>query len=50
MWDMAREFCAYLSARRKWWLAPVFVALILFGGFLILAQGSAVAPFIYTIF
>ncbi|MEM7399458.1 MAG: DUF5989 family protein [Pseudomonadota bacterium] len=50
MFNLAREFLAYLSARKKWWLAPVFLALLLFGGFLILAQGSAVAPFVYTIF
>jgi Family of unknown function (DUF5989) len=39
-----------LSARKKWWLAPILLALLIFGGFLILAQGSAIAPFIYTVF
>jgi hypothetical protein len=47
---LAREFLAYMSARKKWWLAPVILVLLLFGGLMILAQGSAVAPFIYTVF
>jgi hypothetical protein len=47
---LLHEFIAYMSARRKWWLAPIMVVLLIFGGLLILAQGSAVAPFIYTVF
>jgi hypothetical protein len=47
---LAREFLAYMSARKKWWLAPILIVLLIFGGLLILAQGSAVAPFIYTVF
>jgi hypothetical protein len=47
---LAREFFAYMSARKKWWLAPIIFVLLIFGGLLILAQGSAVAPFIYTVF
>jgi len=50
MLDLVREFYAYLGARKKWWLAPILLVLLIFGGILILAQGSAVAPFIYTIF
>ncbi len=50
MTALAREFLAYMSARKKWWLAPILLALLIFGGFLILAQGSAIAPFIYTVF
>ena len=50
MAGLAREFLAYISARKKWWLAPVLLVLLIFGGLLILAQGSAVAPFIYTVF
>jgi Family of unknown function (DUF5989) len=46
----AREFLEYLGARKKWWLLPILAVLLLFGGLLILAQGSAVAPFIYTVF
>ena len=45
-----KELLVYMGARKKWWLAPVIVILVVFGGLLILAQGSAVAPFIYTIF
>ena len=44
------EFWAFLRTRKKYWLFPVFVMLALFGGLLVLSQGSAVAPFIYTIF
>jgi hypothetical protein len=36
--------------RRKWWLAPVIATLVMVGGLLVLAQGSAIAPFIYTVF
>jgi hypothetical protein len=44
------EFWAYLRARKKFWLLPVLLVLLLFGGLMILAKGSAIAPFIYTIF
>ncbi len=44
------ELKDYIIARRKWWLVPVLAALLIIGGLLVLAQGSAVAPFIYTIF
>jgi Family of unknown function (DUF5989) len=47
---LAREFFAYMGARKKWWLAPILLVLLIFGALLILAQGSAVAPFIYTVF
>jgi hypothetical protein len=47
---LAREFFAYMGARKKWWLAPILLVLMIFGALLILAQGSAVAPFIYTVF
>ena len=50
MVSLARELFAYMGARKKWWLLPIFVMLLVFGGLLILAQGSAVAPFIYTVF
>ncbi len=45
-----REFVRFLMARKKYWLIPVLLVMVLFGGLLVLAQGSAVAPFIYTIF
>ena len=45
-----KELFAYMGARKKWWLAPVLMVLVMLGGLLVLAQGSAVAPFIYTVF
>jgi hypothetical protein len=45
-----REMWAFLRARKKFWLLPVLLVLTLIGGLLVLAEGSAVAPFIYTIF
>ena len=44
------EFWQFLKARKKFWLLPMIIMLVLFGGLIVLAQGSAVAPFIYTIF
>jgi hypothetical protein len=45
-----KEFCEFLKVRKKYWLLPIVIVLVLFGGLIILSQGSAVAPFIYTIF
>ena len=50
MISLARELFAYMGAHKKWWLLPILLVLLVFGGLLILAQGSAVAPFIYTVF
>jgi len=44
------EFGRFLRARKKFWLWPIIAVLVIFGGLLVLAQGSVVAPFIYTIF
>ncbi len=44
------ELWQFLRDRKKFWLAPIMLIVLLFGGLLVLAQGSAVAPFIYTIF
>ena len=44
------EFWQYMRARKKFWLLPLLLVLLLFGGLMILAKGSAIAPFIYTIF
>ena len=44
------EFWNFLRIRKKYWLFPIIIVLLLFGGLIILSQGSAVAPFIYTIF
>ena len=45
-----KEFWEFLKVRKKYWLLPIIIVLVIFGGLIILAQGSAVAPFIYTIF
>lgn len=50
MRTFVKEFAAYLVAHRKLWLMPIFVVLLLIGGLLVLVQGSALAPFIYTVF
>jgi Family of unknown function (DUF5989) len=44
------ELWAFMRVRKKYWLAPILLMLIVFGGLIILAQGTAVAPFIYTLF
>ena len=44
------EFWEFLKVRRKFWLLPIIIILFLFGGLLVLSQGSAEAPFIYAIF
>tara|TARA_B110000027_G_scaffold21340_1_gene22701 strand:- start:23 stop:172 length:150 start_codon:yes stop_codon:yes gene_type:complete len=48
--EFLREFLRFLVVRKKYWLLPIIIAILLFGGLIILSQGSAVAPFIYTIF
>lgn len=45
-----KELWSFLKARKKFWLLPVIVMMVLFGGLVVLSQGSAVAPFIYTLF
>jgi hypothetical protein len=44
------ELWSFLRARKKFWLVPIVVMMVIFGGLVVLSQGSAVAPFIYTIF
>jgi Family of unknown function (DUF5989) len=44
------ELWAFMGMRKKYWLAPILFMLLVMGGLVILAQGSAVAPFIYTLF
>jgi uncharacterized protein DUF5989 len=50
MIDFLSELWSFMRTRRKYWLAPIIVMLAVFGGLVILAKGSAVAPFIYTLF
>jgi hypothetical protein len=48
--SILREFWSFLRVRKKWWLAPIVLMLLLLGLVLVLSEGSAVAPFIYTLF
>ena len=48
--SFAKEFWVFLRVRKKFWLLPIMAVLVIFGTLLVLAQGSAVAPFIYTLF
>ncbi|MEK9780844.1 MAG: DUF5989 family protein [Gammaproteobacteria bacterium] len=50
MMEILKELWTFLRARKKLWLAPIIIVMLLIGGLLILAHGSVVAPFIYTIF
>ena len=50
MMEFLKEFIEFLAVRKKYWLLPIIVVLALFGTLIVLSQGSAVAPFIYTIF
>ena len=44
------ELWAYMKVRKKWWLLPIVLVMVVVGALLVFAQGSALAPFIYTIF
>ena len=48
--DFLKEFWEFLKIRKKYWLFPIIIFLIIFGGLIVLTQGSVEAPFIYTIF
>ena len=48
--DTTRELWAFLRGNKKYWLLPIVAVLVMLGGLLVLASGSAVAPFIYTLF
>lgn len=50
MYSFLTEFWQFLKVRKKFWLLPIILVMVLVGGLLVLAQGSAVAPFIYTLF
>ena len=49
MWDLLKDLWAFLRVRKKFWLVPIVLVLVLLGALLVLGQGSAIAPFIYTI-
>lgn len=48
--SFVKELWGFLRVRKKLWLAPIIIVMVLLGGLLILAQGSVIAPFIYTLF
>jgi len=48
--ELFKEFWAFLAVRKKYWLAPIFITLLLLGALIIFTESSAVAPFIYTLF
>ena len=48
--DFLKELWTFLRLRKKLWLAPIFIVMLILGGLLIVAQGSVIAPFIYTLF
>jgi len=50
MLDLLKDLWAFMRERKKFWLAPIIIVLLLLGGLVVFAQGSAVAPFIYTLF
>ena len=50
MIDFIKDIINFLIVRKKFWLVPIFIILILFGGLIVMSQGSVVAPFIYTLF
>jgi hypothetical protein len=47
---ITRELWSYMRVRKKWWLLPIIVVMLLVGMLLVFAQGSVLAPFIYTVF
>jgi hypothetical protein len=48
--EILKEFWTFLRVRKKLWLAPIIIVMLIVGGLLIVAKGSVVAPFIYTLF
>lgn len=50
MLDLMQDLWLFMRERKKFWLAPIMIIMVLLGALLVLAQGSAIAPFIYTLF
>jgi hypothetical protein len=50
MMSLLKELWLYMRERKKFWLLPILIVMVILGGLIVLAQGSAVAPFIYTLF
>jgi hypothetical protein len=50
MIDLLKDLWGFMRVRKKFWLAPIIIIMLLLGALIVLSQGSAVAPFIYTLF
>jgi hypothetical protein len=50
MLDLIKDLWGFMRVRKKFWLAPIIIILLLLGALIVLSEGSAVAPFIYTLF
>ncbi len=50
MYELIRDLWGFMKDRKKFWLAPIIIVMLLLGALIVLTQGSAVAPFIYTLF
>jgi hypothetical protein len=50
MLDLLKDLWGFMRVRKKFWLGPIILVMVLLGGLLVFAQGSAIAPFIYTLF
>ena len=50
MWSLVKELVRFMRVYQKFWMLPIFLILLLFGGLIVLLQGSSIAPFIYAIF
>lgn len=48
--SIVKEFWSFLRVRKKWWLAPIVILLVLLGALIVFTQGSALAPFVYALF
>jgi Family of unknown function (DUF5989) len=50
MWSLVKELWRFMRVRKKFWLAPILIMVLLLGGLLVVTKGSVIAPFIYTLF
>jgi hypothetical protein len=50
MWELIKDFVGFMGQRKKFWLVPIIIVMLLLGVLIVVAEGSALAPFIYTIF
>lgn len=50
MWDLLKDLFGFMRKRKKFWLTPIILVMVLLGALIVLGEGSAVAPFIYTLF